>query len=129
MKKSISLLFLITLVTMVVTLGSNNKVKALDFASDYFTTENVEITPNKTVPSNLGLTDYRYGMLLSSSKENSKVKLNDTFVGKFSIDLMAYSSTTYGSNQYETASYSNTYQDLNSFSIKFKLPSLSRLGK
>ena len=71
MKKSISLLFLITLVTMVVTLGSNNKVKALDFASDYFTTENVEITPNKTVPSNLGLTDYRYGMLLSSSKENS----------------------------------------------------------
>ncbi len=120
MKKSISVLLLITLLTLLFTLGNNNEVKALDFASDYFTVEDVEITPNKTIPVNLGLTDYRYGMLLSSSKSNSKVKLNDTFVGKFSIDMMSYSSVSYGSNQYETTNYSNTYQDLNSFSIKFK---------
>ena len=75
MKKSISVLLLITLLTLLFTLGNNNEVKALDFASDYFTVEDVEITPNKTIPVNLGLTDYRYGMLLSSSKSNIFVSM------------------------------------------------------
>lgn len=119
MKKSIVVLLLVVIATLVIT-SFKSEVKALDFASDYFTAEDVEITPNKTIPSNLGFSDYRYGILLSSSKDNASVKLNDTFVGKFSIDLMAYSSVSYASNQYETASYSNTYQDLNTFAIKFK---------
>ena len=119
MKKSIVVLLLVVIATLVIT-SFKSEVKALDFASDYFTAEDVEITPNKTIPSNLGFSDYRYGILLSSSKDNASVKLNDTFAGKFSIDLMAYSSVSYASNQYETASYSNTYQDLNTFAIKFK---------
>ena len=119
MKRSI-LVVLILLVSVLVLTSLDSKVKALDFAGEYFNANNVEITPNSTTPRGLEITDYRYGMQLSSNKEGSNVKLNDTFVGKFSIDLMPYSSQSYGSTQYETPSYSNTYQDLNTLSLTFK---------
>ena len=120
MKKYIVLVILLLLSVLTFVSITSEEVNALEFASDFFSPEDSEITSNSSVPRNLGMTDYRHGMLLSSGKEGAVVSLNDTFVGKFSIDLMPYSSVSYGSNQYETANYSNSYQDLNTLSLKFK---------
>lgn len=125
MKKSIVFLGL-TILTVLLLCKTEVDVNALDFASDYFNAQDVEVTPNSTIPMELGMSDYRYGMKLSTNKNEASVSLNDSFVGKFSIDMMAYSSVSYGSNIYESANYSNSYQDLNEFSIKFKNKSDSK---
>lgn len=120
MKKISVVAIFLLLLTFTLSSFGTVEVNALDFAGDYFTVSNAEVKANSTVPNSTGITDYRYGMRMSASKDGANVVLNDTFVGKFSIDLMPYSLTTYGSTQYETASYSNTYQDLNTLSLNFK---------
>lgn len=107
--------------TVAVIAGTNQyKVNAFEFSNEYFNPTNVTLTTNKSVPLNLGMKDYRNGILLSSRVSNSNVTLKDTMSGKFSIDMMPYSSFTYGSNEYETNAYSNSYQDVNTISLKFK---------
>lgn len=101
--------------------GNNQyKVNAFEFSNEYFNPTNVTLTTNKSVPLALGMKDYRNGILLSSRLSNSNVTLKDAMSGKFSIDMMPYSSFTYGSNEYETNAYSNSYQDLNTLSLTFK---------
>ena len=85
MKKSIVFLGL-TILTVLLLCKTEVDVNALDFASDYFNAQDVEVTPNSTIPMELGMSDYRYGMKLSTNKNEASVSLNDSFVGKFSID-------------------------------------------
>lgn len=94
-------------------------VNAINFTDDFFRTENVVLTTNQTLPKETGILDYRSGILATASKNKSRLNLNDTLSGKFTIDMMAYSSLTYGSSEYETRNYSNPYQDLNSLSLEF----------
>ena len=95
--------------TVAVIAGTNQyKVNAFEFSNEYFNPTNVTLTTNKSVPLNLGMKDYRNGILLSSRVSNSNVTLKDTMSGKFSIDMMPYSSFTYGSNEYETNAYSKS---------------------
>lgn len=98
----------------------NNYVNAYEFSSEYFLTNNVTLSSNKSIPVETGIKDYRNGILLQSSKSGSTVTLKDSLSGTFTIDMMPYSSATFNSTDYETSSYSNSYQDIKTMSLNFK---------
>lgn len=98
----------------------NYDVKAIEFANEYFSTNNVLVKTNQTIPLKSGITDYRNGVLLNAKESNAKVSISQNVSGTFSIEMMPYSSISYGSNEYETPTYSNSYQDINTFSLTFK---------
>lgn len=88
-------------------------------AAQIGTPTSLSVTPNCFVPSELGLSEYRRGLKLSSTKSGSSFVFKDSFVGKFDIDLFPYSSTNYGSTTYESATHNNPYEDLRSLSLTF----------
>lgn len=83
------------------------------------TPTSLAVTPNCSVPSELGLSEYRRGLKLSSSNSGGSFAFNDAFVGKFDLDFFPYSSSTYGSTTYESATHNNPYEDLRSLSLTF----------
>lgn len=95
------------------------KINALNFADEYFQEENVFLTANQIVPNETGIKDYRRGILVTATKSGGKLDLVDEISGHFEIDLMPYSRLTYSGSEYETASYVNPYQDLNTLSLVF----------
>lgn len=127
MKKKIllkSLLVGTLLISSGITIASlakkDNFVNAFEFSSEYFITNNVSVSSNKSVPSSTGIKDYRNGILFQSSKSGSTVTLKDNLSGTFTIDMMPYSAATYNSSDYETSSYANSYQDIKTMSLNFK---------
>ena len=80
----------------------------------------VSVTPNCSIPEELGIPEYRRGLKISAMEDGASVVLAQEMSGPFTLDFMPYSATPYALSSYEGTARVNAYEDIRTMSIEFK---------
>ena len=100
-------------------LCASDSAAAAPFTYELFDFVGCYADTNIRVPESTGIAEARRGLRICAAESGASARLKTDVGGVFDFEFLPYSTTAYGGGDYESATYSNSYQDVRAMSLVF----------